>query len=221
MSHALILIFIALAVASRRVKWLGGLGFTFVVLATGAAAMMFPTAFISWGGFEVKTAITPLVQVILLGMGLTLTLDDFRRVFTMPRGVILCCVLHYTIMPLGGFCFAHLFGLHGAVATGLVLIGSVPIVITNVAIAIINVWFLRNELGGHRTLGATEVPVDAPFLVDFLQYHLADIRRFHRDGHLLETIEVQYTLRRETDGRLRMISALWCEPGWRSACLTA
>ena len=59
-----------------------------------------------------------------------------------------------------------------------VLIDSAPIVLTNIAIAIINVWFLRNELGGHRTLGATEVPVDAPFLVDFLQYHLADIRRF-------------------------------------------
>jgi hypothetical protein len=71
MSLALILIFIALAVTSRRVKWLSGLGFTFVVLATGAAAMTFPAAFISWGGFELKSAITPLVQVILLGMGLT------------------------------------------------------------------------------------------------------------------------------------------------------
>lgn len=59
-----------------------------------------------------------------------------------------------------------------------VLIGSAPIVLTNVAIAGLNVWFLRNELGGHRTLGATVVPVDAPFLVDFLQFHLADIRRF-------------------------------------------
>ena len=58
------------------------------------------------------------------------------------------------------------------------LIGSVPIVITNVAIAALNLWFLRNELGGHRALGATEVPVDSPFLVDFLQFHLADIRRF-------------------------------------------
>jgi BASS family bile acid:Na+ symporter len=88
--------------------------------------MTFPQAFISWGGFELKSAITPLVQVILLGMGLTLTFEDFRRVVTMPRGVILCCVLHYTIMPLGGWGFAHLFGLEGAVATGLVLIGSVP-----------------------------------------------------------------------------------------------
>jgi hypothetical protein len=62
-----------------------------------------------------------------------------------------------------------------------VLIGSVPIVLTNVAIAALNVWFLRNELGGHRTLGATVVPVDSPFLADFLQYHLADIRRFQPD----------------------------------------
>ena len=122
----LILLFIALAVASRSVGVMKGLGFTFVVLATGAAAMTFPAAFISWGDFELKSAITPLVQVILLGMGLTLTLDDFGRVFTMPRGVSLCCVVQYTIMPLGGWCFAHLFGLHGAVATGLILIGSVP-----------------------------------------------------------------------------------------------
>lgn len=121
-----IVAFLALALASRRVCPMKGLGFTFVVLATGAAAMTFPAAFIQWGGFELKAAISPLVQVILLGMGLTLTLDDFRRVFTMPRGVILCCVLHYTVMPLGGYCFAHLFGLHGAMATGLILIGSVP-----------------------------------------------------------------------------------------------
>lgn len=121
-----VVLFLVLMLASRRVASLSGLGFTFVVLATGCAAMTFPSAFIAWGGFELKTAIAPLVQVILLGMGLTLTFDDFRRVATMPRGVILCCVLHYTIMPLGGWCFAHLFGLQGAVATGLVLIGSVP-----------------------------------------------------------------------------------------------
>ena len=121
-----IVAFLTLAFASRRVCPMKGLGFTFVVLATGSAAMTFPAVFVSWGGFELKTAITPLVQVILLGMGLTLTLDDFRRVFTMPRGVILCCVLHYTIMPLAGWGFAHLFGLQGAVGTGLILIGSVP-----------------------------------------------------------------------------------------------
>ena len=126
MGLALAAVFAALAVSTRFVKWLRGLAFTFCVLAVGSAAVAHPALFVSWGGFELKRAIAPLVQVIIFGMGMTLTPDDFRRVFTMPRGVLLCCVLHYTIMPLGGFGFARLFGLEGAVATGLILIGSVP-----------------------------------------------------------------------------------------------
>jgi len=59
-----------------------------------------------------------------------------------------------------------------------VLIESVPIVATNAAITVLNVWFLRAELGGKRHLGATVVAADDPFLVDFLRYHLPDIHRF-------------------------------------------
>ena len=64
------------------------------------------------------------------------------------------------------------------------MIGSVPIMVTNVAIAGLNLWFLRRELGGKRNLGALVVPVDDPFLVDFLNYHLGDIRRFQPDFRL-------------------------------------
>ena len=59
-----------------------------------------------------------------------------------------------------------------------VQLGSPPIVVTNAAIMVLNVWFLRSELGGKRTLGATVVPADDPFLMDFLRYHLGDIHRF-------------------------------------------
>lgn len=59
-----------------------------------------------------------------------------------------------------------------------VLIGSVPIIITNAAIAALNVWFLRAELTGKRSLGAVPVSVGDPFLTDFVEYHLHDIHRF-------------------------------------------
>ena len=59
-----------------------------------------------------------------------------------------------------------------------VRLGSPPIVVTNGSILLLNVWFLRQELGGKRSLGATIVPADDPFLVDFLRYHLTDIHRF-------------------------------------------
>lgn len=64
------------------------------------------------------------------------------------------------------------FGVYGA------LIESVPIVATNLAIACLNVWFLRAELGHRRDLGSVVVPADSPFLADFVHFHHDDIVRF-------------------------------------------
>lgn len=125
-SLTLALGFAGLAVCTRFVKILQGLGFTFWVLAVGSAAVAHPPLFIAWGGLELKQAIIPLVQLILLGMGMTLTLADFRRVVTMPRAILIGFVLQFSVMPLSGLLFGALFGLTGAVATGLILIGSVP-----------------------------------------------------------------------------------------------
>ncbi|WP_293370580.1 nuclear transport factor 2 family protein [Nevskia sp.] len=68
---------------------------------------------------------------------------------------------------------------------------------------------------GHTVIGAitSRALADGLFLAE-----VDDIRRYHRDGHLLETIEVQYTLRREADALL-IVSALWCDPGWRQRLL--
>ena len=125
-SLTLALLFAALAVCARFAKRLQGLGFTFCVLAVGSAAVAYPPLFIAWGGFELKRAIAPLVQLILLGMGMTLTVGDFRRVVTMPRAIVIGFLLQFTVMPFSGLLFASVFGLTGAVATGLILIGSVP-----------------------------------------------------------------------------------------------
>lgn len=59
-----------------------------------------------------------------------------------------------------------------------VLIGSVPIAATNIAIMCLNTWFLWRELGGRRDLGAIVVPTDSPFLLDFLDHHSSEIRHF-------------------------------------------
>ena len=81
-----------------------------------------------------------------------------------------------------------------------VLIESVPIVITNVAIACLNLWFLRNELGGRRDLGAIPVPVDSPYLSDFLRFHLTDIRRFQPDFEVPEASDDLVALLLMRDG---------------------
>lgn len=58
------------------------------------------------------------------------------------------------------------------------LIDAIPIVVTNIVIAGLNLWFLSKELGGRRDLGAVVVPPDSPFLIDFLAHHADDIAGF-------------------------------------------
>lgn len=60
-----------------------------------------------------------------------------------------------------------------------VLLPSVPIILTNAAVAGLNIWFLRKEFAPNRDLGAVPIAPDAPFLLDFLRSHAADIGSFH------------------------------------------
>jgi BASS family bile acid:Na+ symporter len=122
----LTVIFIFLTIYSYRGRYLKGLGFTFMVFAFASCAITFPFLFTSWSGFELKRTIAPLVQLILFGMGMTLSFDDFIRVIKMPKAVFIGFGLQYTVMPLVGFFCAWVFGLEAEVAAGLILIGSCP-----------------------------------------------------------------------------------------------
>lgn len=78
-----------------------------------------------------------------------------------------------------------------------VLIESVPIIITNAAIALLNTWFLSRELGGRRDLGAVVVPIDSPFLLDFLTHHAGDITHFQPEFDLASTHDFALVLTRD------------------------
>jgi hypothetical protein len=65
------------------------------------------------------------------------------------------------------------------------LIDSPPVMVTNGSIAVINIWFLRQELfvgpAKRQDLGVSGIRPDSPFLTDFIEYHAADIGRFQPD----------------------------------------
>lgn len=60
-----------------------------------------------------------------------------------------------------------------------ILLGSIPLIITNAAAAALNLWNLRRELRAKNEVGAVPIAADAPFLLDFLGSHADDIARFH------------------------------------------
>ncbi len=62
----------------------------------------------------------------MLGMGLTLSLDDFRGVAKMPGCVVLGFAAQYTLMPLIGWLVATVLQLEPAMAVGIILVASCP-----------------------------------------------------------------------------------------------
>ena len=64
--------------------------------------------------------------LIMFGMGITLSIDDFRRVLKMPGKVFLGVGCQFTIMPLLGFSLAWIFRLEPGLAVGLILVSCCP-----------------------------------------------------------------------------------------------
>ena len=107
------------------VSFLKGQAFGLAILACAAVAFAFPSAFKEWGGVELITLVVPAIQIIMFGMGTTLSPDDFLRVAKRPWAVATGVFLQFLVMPLVGFLLAKGFGFSGELAAGCVLVGSV------------------------------------------------------------------------------------------------
>ncbi len=66
-----------------------------------------------------------LLALIMFAMGVTLRLDDFRRVLVRPAPVVAGLFLHYLIMPLAAWGIAKALQMPPQVAAGMILVGSV------------------------------------------------------------------------------------------------
>ena len=92
------------------------------VLLGGIVALIHPPWFTWFRG----NAIVWGLAVIMLGMGITLSIDDFKRVLKMPRAVAAGFVAHYLIMPFLGWSIAHVLRLETPFAVGLILVACCP-----------------------------------------------------------------------------------------------
>lgn len=69
---------------------------------------------------------TAAMTLVMLGMGLTLNVSDFKELIRMPRTVILGAASQYTIMPLFGWLISIVMGLPTEFAVGLILVACCP-----------------------------------------------------------------------------------------------
>lgn len=93
-----------------------------LVLAAALFSLFFPQLL---GAVSTK-AINPLLGVIMFGMGLTLSAEDFKVVFRRPKDMLIGCLAQFTIMPLLAWLLVRMFALSEGLAIGVILVGCCP-----------------------------------------------------------------------------------------------
>ncbi len=118
--------FILLAFGMSGSEKLKTFAYTTSIFAAVSAAMFYPQYFLQVGDFKLSTLIIPLLQVIMFGMGTTMTFNDFVGIIKTPKAVILGLSCQFLIMPILGFSIATLFGFTPEIAAGVILVGCSP-----------------------------------------------------------------------------------------------
>lgn len=84
-------------------------------------AMRNPSAF----AFMTPNSFTAVLSLLMFSMGITLTVDDFKRVIENLSPVVLGFVACYVMMPLLALVVGKTFGIGGPLLAGLILVGSI------------------------------------------------------------------------------------------------
>jgi BASS family bile acid:Na+ symporter len=153
-----------------------------IVIVVAATAVTVPASF-NW----ISTSwITPLLGLVMFGMGLTMDPHDFKVVFTRPKDIIIGSLSQFIIMPLTAFLLTRAFGLGDELAIGVILVGCCP----GGTASNVMTYMAKGDLAlsvGMTTVSTVLAPVLTPLLT--LLYAGA---RVHVDtlGMFLSIIEV-------------------------------
>ncbi len=131
-----------------------------IVLLVAIVSLFLPTSFI----WIAPKAISPLIGVIMFGMGLTLSPNDFKIVMSRPKDILIGCLAQFTIMPLLAWVLTLVFSLPKELALGVILVGCCP---GGTASNVIT-YLAKGDLAlsvGMTACSTLLAPIMTPFLV--------------------------------------------------------
>lgn len=72
------------------------------------------------------SVVSPLLGLVMFGMGMSLKLSDLKIVFTRPKDVIIGCLSQFLVMPGLAWLLSTVFSLPPDLAVGVILVGCCP-----------------------------------------------------------------------------------------------
>ena len=109
-----------------------------------------------------------LLGVVMFGMGMTLTVQDFKRVLQRPWEVLLGVVAQFLIMPFVALLLVRLFSLPPELAIGVILVGTCP---GGTASNVIS-YLAKGDVALSVSM-TTATTLLAPVMTPFLTWYLA------------------------------------------------
>jgi BASS family bile acid:Na+ symporter len=159
--------FLLLAIGFRGYKALKGFSYSLMIFAAVTLALYYPSNFVEYKGFMFATLITPLIQIIMFGMGTSMSVKDFVEVAKSPRSVLIGISAQFMIMPALGFTLAYLSGFPAEIAAGIIHIGCSP---SGMASNVMN-YLAKANLALSITITSVATllaPLMTPLLMKFL-----------------------------------------------------
>lgn len=95
---------------------------TIVVVLVTVIALVVPASF----GWISTTSITPMLGVVMFGMGLTLKPSDFKPILMRPKDIIVGELAQFIVMPFIAWLLCKLLQLPTELALGVILVGCCP-----------------------------------------------------------------------------------------------
>lgn len=160
--------FVMLSISIRSNEATKQMTYTAWIFSAVSVSLFYPGLFVSWGDFTLSRLITPLLQIIMFGMGSQMSFNDFKGIIKMPKGVIVGTVAQFTIMPFVALGISTIFDFPVEVKAGIILIGCVPSGLASNVMSFI----ARANLPLAVTLAAITTLL-SPFVTPFLMKTLA------------------------------------------------
>lgn len=141
-----------------------------VVIATAIFTFFIPDTF-HWVSGYTQTII---LGIIMLTMGLTLTTQDFKILFSRPLDIFIGACAQFTIMPLVAWLLTRIFHLDTPMAIGIILVGCCPGGVSSNIMS----FLCKGDVAfsvGMTTASTLLAPIVTPLLVLWLAGESVDV----------------------------------------------
>jgi BASS family bile acid:Na+ symporter len=188
---AAVTLVIALSIGIGAIAKLKNYQYTAWIVTAVVAGMIYPGAFLKWGSVNLrdKWLILVVVQMVMFGMGVQMSIRDFSGLASTGKGVIIGLLCHFSIMPLMGLLLVKVFHFETEIAAGIILIGSC----SSGLASNVMVYIARANLVLSVTVTAMATliaPLMTPLLMKLLAGTLIEIKFFNMMMEIIKIVIV-------------------------------